>query len=94
MDLFLIGFGNGPMFPNFAYLTPKNFGEEISQSVIGGQIAASNVGIMVMPALCGLLGQYFGMGIFPIYLAALFAALLLGFVSIQRTMSALGKDIR
>ena len=92
--LFLIGFGNGPMFPNFAYLTPKNFGEDISQSVIGGQIAASNVGIMVMPALCGLLGQYFGMGVFPIYLAALFAFLLLGFVSIQRTMSALGKDIR
>ena len=92
--LFLIGFGNGPMFPNFAYLTPKNFGEEISQSVIGGQIAASNVGIMVVPAMCGLLGQYFGMGVFPIYLAVLFVLMLIGFTSIQRTMSALGKDIR
>ena len=92
--LFLVGLGNGPMFPNFAYLTPKNFGEDISQSVIGAQIAASNLGIMFMPAICGLLGQVFGMGVFPIYLAVLFAFMLTGFVSIQRTMSALGKDIR
>ena len=92
--LFLVGLGNGPMFPNFTYLTPQNFGEDISQSVIGVQIAASNVGIMVMPAVCGLLGQFFGMGVFPIYLTALFVFLLIGFLSVQRTMSALGKDIR
>lgn len=92
--LFLVGFGNGPMFPNFAYLTPINFGEDISQSVIGAQIAASNVGIMIVPAFCGLLGQWFGMRIFPIFLTALFAFMLTGVISIQRTMSALGKDIR
>lgn len=92
--LLLVGLGNGPMFPNFTYLTPINFGEDISQSVIGVQIAASNLGIMVMPAVCGLLGQWFGMEVFPIYLAALFVFMVIGFGSIQRTMSALGKDIR
>ena len=92
--LFLVGLGNGPMFPNLTYLTPQNFGEDISQSVIGTQVAASNVGIMVMPALCGLLGQFFGMRVFPIYLALLFAIMLTGFVSVQRRMSSLGKDIR
>lgn len=91
--LFLVGLGNGPMFPNFTYLTPQNFGEDISQSVIGAQIAASNVGIMIAPAVCGLLGQFFGMGVFPIYLAVLFAFMVMGFVSIQRTMAALGRDI-
>ena len=92
--LCLVGMGNGPMFPNFAYLTPINFGEDISQSVIGGQIAASNVGIMIAPAICGLLGQCFGMQVFPLYLALLFATLAVGFGFIQRTMSAAGKDTR
>lgn len=92
--LFMIGLGNGPMFPNFTYLTPMNFGEDISQSVIGTQMAASSVGIMVVPALCGLLGQVFGMGVFPIYLTVLFALMVLGIVNIQKTMQAAGKDVR
>lgn len=92
--LFMIGLGNGPMFPNFTYLTPMNFGEDISQSVIGTQMAASSVGIMVVPAFCGLLGQTFGMGVFPIYLTALFTLMVLGIVSIQKTMKGAGKDIR
>ena len=66
--MFLIGLGNGPLFPNFNYLTPENFGSDISQSVIGIQMASAYIGIMLAPALCGLLGQTFGMVIFPYYL--------------------------
>lgn len=91
--LFMIGLGNGPMFPNFTYLAPLNFGEDLSQSVIGTQMAASSLGIMVVPAFCGLLGQTFGMGVFPIYLTALFVLMVLGVGSIQKTMKAAGKDI-
>ena len=92
--LFMIGLGNGPMFPNFTYLTPLNFGEDVSQSIIGTQMAASNLGIMVMPAICGLLGQAFGMEVFPYYMTFLFAVMVLATVSIQRTMKKAGKDIR
>jgi len=91
--LFMIGLGNGPMFPNFTYLTPQNFGEDVSQSVIGTQMAASSVGIMVVPAICGLLAQAFGMGIYPVYLALLFGCMVAGTVSIQRTMKSAGKSI-
>lgn len=94
IGLFLIGLGNGPMFPNFTYLAPLNFGKDISQSVIGTQMAASSVGIMVVPAICGILGQAFGMGVFPIYLGLLFVLMVLGIVSIQNTMRQSGKDIR
>lgn len=72
LGLFLVGLGNGPLFPNFNYLTPQNFGEDVSQSVMGTQMAASYVGIMAAPAACGILGQFFGMGIFPPYLLAFF----------------------
>ncbi len=66
--LFLVGIGNGPLFPNFNYLTPQNFGENVSQSVMGTQMAAAYVGIMLAPAACGILGQFISMGIFPMYL--------------------------
>lgn len=33
--LFLIGLGNGPLFPNFSYLTPENFGEALSPAIMG-----------------------------------------------------------
>ena len=92
--LFLVGLGNSPMFPNLTYLAPINFGADISQSVIGTQIAFSNVSFMLSPILCGLLGQLFGMGIYPIYLALLFLVLAGGIFAIQSVMKAAGKDIR
>jgi len=75
--LFLVGLGNGPLFPNFNYLTPENFGEELSPSIIGTQMAVSSVAIMIMPVLCSVLGQFMGMGIFPIYLLLFFVLMML-----------------
>ena len=74
--LFLVGLGNGPMFPNFNYLTPENFGAENSQAIIGTQMAFSYMGIMLAPALCGLLGQAFSMGVFPFCLAVFYIGML------------------
>lgn len=86
LGLFLVGLGNGPLFPNFNYLTPQNFGEDVSQSVMGTQMAASYVGIMAVPAACGILGQFFGMGIFPPYLLAFFMIMI---VSTRKAKSIL-----
>ena len=76
LGMFLIGLGNGPLFPNFNYLTLENFGSDISQSVIGIQMASAYIGIMVAPAVCGLLGQVFGMVIFPFYLILFYAIMI------------------
>lgn len=73
--LFLIGLGNGPMFPNFTYLTPQRFGNERSAAIIGTQLAVSNIAWLLMPVICSLLGEAFGMGVFPWYLALLYAML-------------------
>lgn len=64
--MFLIGLGNGPLFPNFNYLTPQSFGSHASQAVIGAQMSTAYIGIMFVPMLCGTIGQYLGMHIFPI----------------------------
>jgi len=75
LAFFLVGLGNGPMFPNFNYLTPESFGKDVSQSIISVQMAFSYVGIMLGPMLCGLIGQAWGMFIFPPYLLLLYAAM-------------------
>lgn len=74
--LFLLGFGNGPLFPNFNFLTPENFGEELSPAIIGTQIAVSSFAVMTMPVLCSVLGELFGMGIFPVFLVVFFIIML------------------
>lgn len=84
--LFLVGLGNGPLFPNFNYLTPRNFGEEASQSVMGTQMAAAYVGIMAAPAVCGVLGQRLSMGIFPVYLAAYYLVMLMATRRLKRLL--------
>lgn len=86
LGMFLIGLGNGPLFPNFNYLTPENFGSDISQSVIGIQMASAYIGIMVAPAVCGLLGQVFGMVIFPFYLILFYAIMIPVTVRVKTTL--------
>lgn len=84
--MFLIGLGNGPLFPNFNYLTPENFGSEVSQSVMGIQMASAYVGIMLTPILCGILGQKFGMGIFPFYLLLFYVVMIPALVTVKKTV--------
>ena len=87
VGLFLVGLGNGPMFPNFNYLTPENFGEENSQSIIGSQMSFSYLGIMLAPALCGVLGQIVGMGVFPPYLLVFYVVMVAATLRVKRVLN-------
>lgn len=78
--LFLIGLGNGPMFPNLNYLTPEQFGEERSAALIGAQMAVANIGIVISPLLFGFLGQALGMGLFGYYLLFFYVFLVIGVI--------------
>lgn len=78
--LFLIGLGNGPLFPNLNYLTPEQFGEERSAALIGAQMAVANIGIVISPLLFGFLGQALGMGLFGYYLLFFYFFLVIGVI--------------
>lgn len=84
--MFLIGLGNGPLFPNFNYLTPENFGNRISESVMGLQMASAYVGILLTPIICGILGQKFGMGIFPYYLIVFYVVMVPALIKVIKTV--------
>lgn len=80
LGLFMIGLGNGPLYPNMVHLTPKRFGTKLSQAVMGSQMAAACIGILAMPAMLGFLAQRFSIGIFPIYAAVLYAIMLISLI--------------
>lgn len=91
VGLFLIGLGTGPLFPNMTHLTPQNFGRDVSQAVIGSQMAFSNFGIMVFPPLFGLLAQLIGEWLFPWYVLVLFAVMVASTLSLIRQMKQQGR---
>ena len=76
--LFFIGLGNGPMFPNLNFLTPEQFGEDLSAALIGAQMAVANVSIVITPLLFGFLGQALGMGVFAYFLLFFYVFLVTG----------------
>ena len=78
LGLFLVGFGNGPLYPNFSYLTPSNFGEENAEAVMGTEQVVSYIGATLVPAIFGLLGQTFGLWLFPYFLLLFFVPLVIG----------------
>lgn len=57
-------------------LPPENFGVQVSQSILGVQMSSAYIGIMLTPMFCGILGQTFGMKIFPIYLFLFYCIML------------------
>ena len=74
--MFLIGFGNGPVYPNLVHMTPQSFGSANSQRAMGAQMASAYVGTMLFQPCFGLLAQLFGAGIFPLCIAVLFAMMI------------------
>ncbi len=83
--LFLIGLGNSSVYPNLMHITPIIFGKDVSQSVMGTNMAAATIGVMVAPILFGWLGQKFGLQLYPPYLVVMFVIMMAG------TLSALWK---
>ncbi len=78
--LFLVGFGNGPSFPNLTCQIPKWFGKEVSQSLIGTQMVACNIGICIMPPIFGVLADSVGLGAFPYYMIGLYIVVIVSSV--------------
>ncbi len=69
VGLVIIGFGCAPIYPAIIHATPKNFGEENSQKIVGIQMASAYTGSAVMPPLFGLICEFLPMSIYPFYLA-------------------------
>ena len=77
VGLFLVGLGNGSIYPNMIHLTPHNFGKEVSQSIMGSQIAFAYIGVMLAPPAVSLISGLFGMKIYPVLLSLLYVIMVI-----------------
>lgn len=89
--LFIIGLGNGSVYPNMIHLTPHNFGKEVSQSIMGSQIAFAYIGVMSAPPAVSLVSGIFGMKIYPVLLAVLYGTMVISLIYFIRHLKKSGK---
>ena len=73
--LVVIGLGSAPIYPCIIHSTPRNFGREYSQSLVGIQMAAAYAGSTLAPPIFGAIAQYIHIGLYPLYLG-IFAVLM------------------
>jgi len=68
---FIIGLGCAPIYPSLLHETPRNFGGEKSQAIMGIQMASAYIGTTFMPPLFGQITSYFSFNIFPLFLGVI-----------------------
>ena len=73
--LVMAGVGCAPIYPALLHETPDNFGADLSQAIMGMQMACAYVGTMVMPPLFGMLSGAAGIGLYPFYLLFIVAVM-------------------
>ena len=91
VGLLFAGLGMGPLYPNFVYLTPRNFGRDVSQSIMGSQSASAYLGLIAVPPLFGLLVDNFGVGLYPPFLAVVYLVQLAAVVLFVRHLKKRGR---
>lgn len=69
--LILIGLGCAPIYPAMLHDTPNRFGKDLSQGVMGIQMATAYMGSAVIPPLFGVLSKIFDLNILPYFLLLL-----------------------
>lgn len=68
IGFFVIGLGCAPIYPSIIHSTPDNFGADISQSIMGIEMACAYIGSTFVPPLFGLIGEHISMSLLPVFL--------------------------
>ncbi len=75
----LVGVGCAPIYPSLLHETPDNFGRELSQAIMGMQMACAYIGSTLMPPLFGIMAEHISIKLYPFYLIV-FVLLMVGMV--------------
>ena len=61
----LIGMGCAPIFPSLLHATPDHFGKDLSQAIMGMQMACAYVGSTFIPPLVGFIVENLSIKLYP-----------------------------
>lgn len=64
----IVGLGTSPIYPSMLHETPRRFGAQNSQAVIGLQMAVAYTGAALMPSVFGTIINFTGMAFYPWFL--------------------------
>ena len=91
IGFFLVGLGCAPIYPSMLHSTPQNFGKDVSQSIMGKQMASAYVGSTFMPPVVGFLVDNLTPKLFPL---VLFLILTLMFFMTERLYKFSSKKLK
>lgn len=77
IGLILIGLGCAPIYPAMLHETPNRFGKELSQGIMGIQMATAYVGSTLVPPLFGFIAKATEFNILPFFLLVLIIIMLI-----------------
>ncbi len=81
------GFGCAPIYPSLLHETPKNFGAEYSQSIMGVQMACAYVGATFSPLIFGGLAKYMSYAMLPIYIGIILILMIFMVLNLNKKVS-------
>jgi fucose permease len=90
VGLVLIGLGCAPIYPCIIHETPRNFGPENSQAIIGIQMASAYTGSTLMPPLFGWLANLSTIALFPFFLSLLLVLMVVMTERLNRLIGSRG----
>ncbi len=73
----LIGLGSAPIFPSIIHSTPYNFGVTHSQAITGVEMASAYTGILIMPAIFGVIGREISFSLYPVFIGIILVIMFL-----------------
>lgn len=94
IGLIMVGLGCAPIYPSIIHETPVNFGADLSQALIGMQMAFAYIGTTVMPPLFGTLAGIVGIRLYPFYLLAITLLMIWMMEKLNKVPKAENEDTR
>lgn len=83
--VFIFGLTNGPIYPLMLSITPDVVGNNVSQSVIGTEIAAAYTGCVLTHVILGFLVKCISIAVLPVYVIASFALMAVIYILFMKT---------
>ena len=82
--LVIMGIGSAPIYPAVIHMTPRIFGEERSQAMIGIQMAFAYMGFCLMPPFFGFIAELTSITLLPVFLLILLCLMILCYELVRR----------
>ncbi len=77
LGLVTVGLGCAPIYPSIIHMTPRHFGAENSQAMVGLQMASAYIGSTFFSPFFALLAKLAGFGLYPYYLLLVLSVMIL-----------------